>query len=167
MTRIQRDTIAYVCILVVSVALLVWLIPKYSPPYPGYGASPALVPNVAVAIMLVMAVLALLRNGFTYWWGRTRRPEESEFPDEGESSGFTQVGRIRLWHLARLVIPCALLIPALYWFDYIPVAIVFMLVIQYVIGRREPIPAVILAVAMALFMYAAMRYGFSVPLPGA
>ncbi|MGB5467211.1 MAG: hypothetical protein WBM84_14120, partial [Sedimenticolaceae bacterium] len=70
MTRIQRDTVVYICIVVASVASLIWVIPAYTPPYPGYGASPALVPNVAVGIMLVMAVLALVRNGLTYWWGR-------------------------------------------------------------------------------------------------
>ena len=72
MTRIQRDTVVYLCIVLASVAFLVWVIPNYTPAYPGYGASPALVPNVAVGIMLVMAVLALVRNGLTYWWGRTR-----------------------------------------------------------------------------------------------
>ncbi len=167
MTRIQRDTVIYICIALGSVALLISIIPAYTPPYPGYGASPALVPNVAVGIMLVMSVLALVRNGLAYWWGRTRSPEESEYPDEGESDGFSQVGKVKIWHLGRLIIPCALLIPAMDWIGYIPAGIAFMLVIQYLVGRREPIRPVILSFAVVFIIYVAMRYGFNVPVPGA
>ncbi|MGB5496871.1 MAG: tripartite tricarboxylate transporter TctB family protein, partial [Sedimenticolaceae bacterium] len=156
-----------ICIVVASVASLIWVIPAYTPPYPGYGASPALVPNVAVGIMLVMAVLALVRNGLTYWWGRTSSPEESEYPDESQSGGFSQVGRAKLWHLARFMIPCALLLPAVGWIGFLPTAFIFMLVMQYLVGRREPVRSVILAVVVVAFMYVAMRYGFNVPVPGA
>ena len=167
MTRIQRDTAVYIGIVLTCVAMLAWIIPLYSPPYPGYGASPALVPNVAVGVMLVMAILALVRNGFAWWWGRTRSAEESQYPDEAQSGGFTQVGRARLGHLARLMIPCALLIPAFDWIGFIAASLLFMLVIQFVIGRREPVKAVVLAVATVGVMYVAMRYGFNVPIPGA
>ena len=166
MTRIQRDTTVYTGIVLFCVALLTWIIPAYTPPYPGYGASPALVPNVAVGVMLVMAILALVRNGFAWWWGRTRSAEESQYPDETQS-GFTQVGRARLGHLARLMIPCALLIPAFDWIGFVAASLLFMLVIQFVIGRREPVKAVVLAVATVSVMYVVMRYGFNVPIPGA
>lgn len=167
MTRIQRDTVTYIGILLAGVVCLAWIIPTYTPAYPGYGASPALVPNVAVAIMLVMAILALVRNGLAWWWGRTQSADEREFPDEGEAGGFTQVGRVRLGHLARFMIPCALLIPGFEWLGFIPTALIFMLVIQYFVGNRKPVKAVVLAGAVVGVMYAAMRYGFNVPLPGA
>lgn len=167
MTRIQRDTIVYVCIALGSIALLIWVIPAYTPPYPGYGASPALVPNVAVGIVLVMSILALVRNGLAYRQGKARSPHESEFPDELEAEGFSQVGRIKLWHLARLIVPCAVLIPLMDWIGFVPAGIAFMMVIQYVVGRREPIRSIILSVVVVLLIYAAMRYGFKVPVPGA
>lgn len=165
MTRLQRDTVGYVVIALGSIALLAWIIPAYTPPYPGYGASPALVPNVAAGAMLVMALLALVRNVLTFWFGKTQSPDECEYPDEG-ASGFTQVGRIDLLHLARIVIPCALLIPALEWVGFVPASIAFMLLMQYLVGSREPVRAVVLSLAVVGVMYVTMRYGFSVPLPG-
>ena len=166
MTRIQRDTVVYVLITLAAIAMLLWVIPEYTPPYPGYGASPALVPNVAVGIMLVMAVLALVRNGLAWWWGRTRHPEETAYPDEAET-GFTQVGRVRLGHLLKFMVPAGLLIPAFDWIGFVPASLTFMLVVQYLVGARGPVRMVLVAAAVVGVIYAAMRYGFNVPIPGA
>lgn len=178
MTRVQRDTLGYLAIAAISVVLLAWAIPAYTPPHPGYGASPALVPNVAAAVMLVMAILALLRNALARWGGKPLDAAERDYPAAEASGGFTQVGRVRLARLLILMLPCALLVPAFAWlgaiglelgfaaFGYIAAAFVFLMVFQYILGRREPLPAVMLATAMTLVMYVAMRYVFGVPLPG-
>jgi len=80
--------------------MLTWAIPTYTPPYPGYGASPALVPNVSVGIMLVMVSLALVRIAMARFMNKPIPPEEAEFPEDlSEESGFTQVGRVKLLHL--------------------------------------------------------------------
>ena len=169
MTRIQRDTAISAAIVLACVVLLVAVIPAYTPPYPGYGASPALVPNVAASVMLVMSILALLRNVLVIWRNREIPPEELDYPGEGgnEASGFTQVGRVNLLHLARFMVPCALLVPAMNWLGFIPTAIAFMLVIQFVVGRRQPVPAILVAVSTVAVVYVAMRFGFNVPMPGA
>lgn len=169
MTRIQRDTVISAAIVLTCLGFLVWVIPAYTPPYPGYGASPALVPNVAVGVMLVMALLALLRNVLVIGWGRQIAVEEGEYPGEGGSqgSGFTQVGRVNLLHLLRFMIPCGLLVPAMGWIGFVPTGLVFMLVIQFIVGRRKPVPAILVAATTVAVIYAAMRYGFNVPIPGA
>lgn len=166
MTRIQRDTLINVCIALACLVFLIWIIPAYTPPHPGYGASPALVPNVVVGVMLVMAILALTRNLMATRWNKALSADESAYPEDGQGSGFTQVGRVNLWHLAKLMIPCALFVPAIEWFGYLPTALGFMLIIQIVIGQRRPLPAITVAVAMVAAMYVAMRYGFNVPVPG-
>ncbi|MGB5835076.1 MAG: tripartite tricarboxylate transporter TctB family protein [Thiohalocapsa sp.] len=166
MTRTQRETTTYSCIALLSVACLLWVIPAYTPPYPGYGASPALVPNVAVSIVLVMSLLELTRAGLVRWFGRTRSPEDADYPDAGDSGGFSQLGRLKLGHLARFMIPCALLIPAMDWIGFVPTSILFMLAIQYLVGSRDLIRSVVLAVVVVALMYTAMRYGFNVPVPG-
>lgn len=166
MTKTQRDNVIYVCLALGSVLFLLWIIPAYSPPYPGYGAHASLAPNVSVGIMLVVSVLALVRNALAYFLGKAVSPEESEYPEEGRSDGFSQLGRIDLWHLVRFTIVCALLVPVMEWVGFIPAGIAFMLVIQHLCGRRESVPAVIVALGAVLSLYAAMRYGFGVPLPG-
>jgi hypothetical protein len=165
-TRIQRDNVIYLCLALGSVIFLVWIIPAYSPPYPGYGASASLAPNVSVGIALAVSVLALVGNALAYFLGKALSPGESAYPEEGRSNGFSQLGRMDPWHLIRFMIPCALFVPVMEWAGFIPAAIAFMLVIQYLCGRREPLPALIVTLGAVSLVYVAMRYGFGVPLPG-
>lgn len=146
--------------------MLAWGIPNYTPPYPGYGASPALVPNVSISIILVMSVLALVRNAVSKFTGKALPPEESEFPDDEQTTGFTQVGRVELYHLLSFMVTCALLVIGIEYIGYVPAALLFMLAIQYVIGSRKIIQPIIVSVAAVAVFYVTMRYGFGVPIPG-
>ena len=147
--------------------MLTWGIPTYTPPYPGYGASPALVPNVSVGVMLFMACLSLLRIGVAVFMNKPIPAEESEFPEDiEEGAGFTQVGRVKLYHLASTVIPCVLLVVAIEYIPYIFVSIVFLMVFQYVIGVREWVQSIVVSVILTAVLYIVMRYGFGVPVPG-
>lgn len=166
MTKVQRDSISYILILGISILLLIWAIPKYTPPYPGYGASPALVPIVSVGVMAVMAILALVRNALAKYGNSPLPPEEEEFPEDAQTSGFTQVGRINLVHLASFMIPCALLVVGIDYIGYLPAAFLFMLVIQFVIGSRAVLQPVVVSIVAVALMYVTMRYGFGVPIPG-
>lgn len=165
MTRLSRDTTTYVFILIASIYMLGWIIPEQTPPYPGYGASPALVAYVAVGIIAVMAILALIRNAMAIWGNKPLSPAEGEYPEDG--SGFSQVGRVSLLHLARFLIPPILLFYGFDTIGYIATSFLFMLLLQYLVGRREIVPALVVAFATVAFMYVAMRYGFGVPVPGA
>ncbi len=168
MTRLIRDTATYVAILIASIYMIVWIIPDNTPAYPGYGASPALVPYVAVGIILAMSILALVRNALAIWGNKPLSPAEGEYPGDGESSGgFSQVGRISLPHLARFLIPAGLLFYGFDTIGYIATSIAFMLILQYLVGCRKIVPAIIVALVTVALMYAAMRYGFGVPVPGA
>ena len=166
MSRIQRDTLAYVLIVLASVLLLVWVIPKFTPPYPGYGASPALVPNVAVGIMLVMAILAIVRTVAAFRGSAPFSEEEAAYPEDGEGTGFTQVGRLNVVHLLKFMIPAALYITGINTIGYIPSAFIFLVLLQYLIGARSPVKILILSAVAVTLMYLVMRYGFGVPIPG-
>ena len=158
--------LANVVITLASVLLLVWAIPVYTPAYPGYGASPALVPVVAVGIMLVMAILAIVRTVVALKGSAPLSEEESSYPDQGKGTGFTQVGRLDIVHLAKFMIPAALLVIGIGTIGYLPSALAFLLVLQYLVGARNWIKIVLLAIITVALMYAAMRYGFGVPVPG-
>ncbi len=167
MTRIQRETIAYLLITGFCIWMLTWAIPTYTPPYPGYGASPALVPNVSVGIMLVMVSLALVRIAMARFMNKPIPPEEAEFPEDlSEESGFTQVGRVKLLHLAMIMIPSALLVVAVDYVGYMPSAFVFLMIFQFAIGSRKWIQSTVVAVVLVITLYVVMRYGFGVPVPG-
>ncbi|MEW6670442.1 MAG: tripartite tricarboxylate transporter TctB family protein [Thermodesulfobacteriota bacterium] len=159
MTLRQRDNLIYGGIALGSVAFLVWVIPAYTPPYPGYGVSASLLPNVTVGIILALSVLALIRNILSYVLIKKNKPEES--PSAVANPG----DKVYLWHLARFMIPCVLLMPAMKWAGFIPAGIAFMLLIQFLCGQRKPVTMVLVAVGLVGALFAVMRYGLGVPMP--
>jgi len=147
--------------------MLTWAIPTYTPDYPGYGASPALVANVSVSVMLFMACLSLVRIGLALYMKKPIPAEESEFPEDmEEDSGFTQVGRVNLHHLALFMVPCVLLVVAIDYIGYVPAAFAFLMILQFAIGSRKWIQSTVVAVVLVAVLYVVMRYGFGVPIPG-
>ena len=167
MTRVRRDTIGYLLIIGFCVLMLVWAIPVYTPAYPGYGAPPALVPNVAVCVMLVMALVSLLRVFLAVLLNKPIPVEETNFPGErGDGGGFTQGGRVNLKHLASIMIPCVLLLAAIDYISYVLASFAFLMVLQYLIGSRRWVQSTVVAVALVAVLYVIMRYGFGVPVPG-
>ena len=167
MTRIQRDSIAYLFVIGFSLFMLVWAIPKYTPEYPGYGASAALVPIVAVSVMLLMAAISLITIGIAAYTKKPMPIEEREFPEDLEQdNGFTQIGRVNLIQLARIMIPSILLVVAIEYIGYVFTAIAFLMIFQYVIGNRKWIQMTVLSIVLTAVLYIVMRYGFGVPVPG-
>ncbi len=167
MTRIKRDTLGYLFLIGFCILLLAWAIPTYTPAYPGYGAPPALVPITAVCVMLVMACISLVRNAIALFLNKTIPAEEREFPEDIEDGGgFTQVGRVNLFHLASIMIPCVLLLVAINYAGYAITSFAFLMILQYVIGSRKRLQPIVISVALVAALYVIMRYGFGVPVPG-
>jgi len=166
-TRIQRDSVAYLFVIGFSIIMLVWAIPEYTPAYPGYGASAALVPIVAVSIMLSMAVISLITIGISVYTNKPLPIEETEFPEDlDDESGFTQIGRVNLYQLASMMIPAVLLVIAIDYIGYELASFAFLMIFQYAIGSRNWMKSIILAVVLTAVLYIVMRYGFGVPVPG-
>ena len=113
-----------------------------------------------------MAVLAIVRTVMAVRGGAALRETESTYPDDGDNSGFTQVGRLNIVHLAKFVVPAVLFVVGINTIGYLPSALGFLLLLQYLVGARNPVTIVLLAVVVVALMYAAMRYGFGVPIPG-
>ncbi len=157
MTIRVRDNLIYGGIVLFCVVFLLWIIPAFTPAYPGYGVPGSLVPNVVVGIMLVISMLTLVGNLLAYLSKKPISPEESRHPEEEE--------KVHLWHLAKFVIPGLLLMPAMRWIGFIPAGVVFMLVIQYICGQRKPVPLVLVTVFTVGILYAVMNYVLSVPMP--
>ena len=167
MSRIKRDSIGYLVVIGFCLLMLTWGIPNYTPEYPGYGASPALVANVAVGVMLVMAIISLVRVAVAVKTNRPIPAEESEFPeDNSDDGGFTQVGRGNLKHLAGSMVPSLLLLVAIDYIGYIPASFLFLMALQFIIGSRRWLQMIVIAVLLVAALYIIMRYGFGVPVPG-
>lgn len=155
--RERRENLVYGGIALGSVVFLLWVIPAYSPPYPGYGVSASLLPNLTIGTILALSVLALVRNLLAY---SVERSKGSAVTEKTRTED-----KVHLWHLTRFMIPCALLMPAVKWVGFIPAGVVFMLAIQYLCGQRRPVTLVLVAACTVGVLYVAMRYGLSVPMP--
>lgn len=114
-----------------------------------------------------MACLSLLRIGVAVFMNKPIPAEESEFPEDMEGgAGFTQVGRVKLYHLASTMIPCVLLVVAIEYIAYMFVSFAFLMIFQYVIGNRKWVQSIVVSVSLTAVLYIVMRYGFGVPVPG-
>lgn len=161
MTVKNRDNLVSIGIALASIFILAWVIPTFTPPYPGYGVSSALLPNVVFGIILALSILALLTNVTADYMlkkegANKKLPEDREIPPEE---------RVHLWHLISFMIPCILVFPAMQWIGFIPAGLVFMVLMQFFCGQRKPLTTIIVAVAVVGLMYAAMRYGLGIPMP--
>ena len=150
MTELQRDTLAYGVVAAASAYLLIWIIPAYTPEYPGYGVPASLLPDIAAGFMLALSLLGLGQAALS-----RRKAEKSR----GRQTA------VRWRHLACFLIPCALLMPAMSLFGFLPAGIAFMVVIQIGCGQRRWLPMTLVAVAPVLLVYAIMRFGLGVPMP--
>ena len=72
MTELQRDTLAYGVVAAASAYLLIWIIPAYTPEYPGYGVPASLLPDIAAGFMLALSLLGLGRAALS--WRRPKNP---------------------------------------------------------------------------------------------
>lgn len=162
MTRRKRENLVYGGVALGSLVFLIWVIPTFTPPYPGYGVSSALLPDVVMSIILVLSLLSLVRNLLEY---RKEKRDEPATLEENRPGDIPEEDRVHLWHLARFMIPCILLMPAMRWMGFIPGGLLFMLLIQYLCGQRKPFTMALVAVGTVGLVYAAMRYGLKVPMP--
>ena len=159
MTGKRRDNLVSGGIALASLVILLWVIPTFTPPYPGYGVSSALLPNLAFGIILVLSLLSLGHGIITRFKAKTTNPHRDS-PGEIHPKD-----RVHLGHLVSFMIPCFLLMPAMKWMGFIPGGLLFMLIIQYICGQRKPVTLIIVAVCSVGAVYAAMRYGLRVPMP--
>lgn len=157
MTTKTRDNLVYGTIVLASLAFLLWVIPTYTPEYPGYGVPASMVPNVTVGGILVFSVLALAHNFISH--ARARRLGSQTVKLEG------QVDRVHLLHLLKFMLPCILLMPAMKWLGFVPGAILFMVVIQLLCNQRKPVTLILVALVPVGIIYAAMRFLLGVPMP--
>jgi len=159
MTGEKRENLVSGGVALGSLVFLIWIIPTFTPPYPGYGVSSALLPNVAFGIILALSLLSLGHNIFSHYRAKSTNSEE------GQPGDIRPEDRAHLWHLTCFMIPCVLLMPAMQWVGFIPGGLLFMLLIQYLCGQRKPVTLVLVAVLTVGLIYAAMRYGLGIPMP--
>jgi hypothetical protein len=161
MTEKTRENAVSGGIALGSLFFLLWVIPTFTPAYPGYGVSSALLPNAVVGIILALSVLQLVMGLVSQHKAKSSDADKDQLEDGEIPSG----DKIYLWHFASFMIPCILLFPALKFLTFIPGAFLFLALIQYLCGQRNIRTLVIVSACTTAVIYLAMVYGLGVPLP--
>lgn len=150
----KRNIVAYSAVIAGSIVMLAWVIPHWSPEYPGYGVPASLVPNASCGLMLLLAALGLVKE----LWALRQNRAETGAPQK-------QAAACHWLHLAKFLVPGLLLMPAAHVVGFIPAGIAFLLIVQFFCGQRRAVPLVLVSVLPVLAVYAIARYGLSVPMP--
>lgn len=162
MTLKTRDNIVSGGIALGSIFFLLWVIPTFTPPYPGYGVSSRLLPNTVIGIILALSLLSLVTGIISQYKAKSTAIEKRRPAEKDEIS---PENKVHLWHLVYFMIPCILLFPALKLIGFIPGALLFLIIMQYLCGQRNLLTILIVAICTTSVMYVAMVYGLKVPLP--
>ena len=155
MTELQRDALSYAVVALLACALVTWIIPTWSPEYPGYGVPATVMPNMAAGIMLFLAILGLGRTALV----AAKRKKAAAQGQEAKPLG------INILYLVAIFAPCFLLMKGMSLFGFVPAGIVFMGYVQIFLGQRKPLPLLLVSVLPVLALHAVMRYGLGVPMP--
>ena len=152
MVERQRNILAYSVVIVVSIVMLAWVIPTWSPEYPGYGVPATLVPDASCALMLLLAALGLSKEVWTLLRDKTNNKKP-------------QIAGCQWLHLIRSIVPGLLILPAAHVVGFIPAGIIFLLIIQFFCGQRKAVPMILVSLVPVLAIYAVARFGLNVPMP--
>lgn len=149
--------VAYGLLLGLGVALLVWVIPAFTPRPSGYGISPAALPNLLAGTITVLAVWLLIST-----WRASRMSGKAAARSRLD---LAPVGARQLLHLARFAVVLFGAFPLMELAGFFPGSVAVLVLLQYLCGQRRLIPMLVVAVAAAGLVYTAVRYALNVPLP--
>lgn len=155
MTEKMRDIYVSGGIVLGSIFFLTWVIPTFTPPYPGYGVSSALLPNIVFGLILGLSILSMSISIVSYWRKKSQHICHS----------ITEKNKVHLRHLCIFMTPCILLMPAMQWIGFIPAGLTFLVIMQYLCGQRNVLKNIIVSICTVGSIYAAMEYGLGVPMP--
>lgn len=154
MFKMAKDDYGYIFMACFSIALLVWIIPEYCPPWPGYGMRSTFMPNIIGCFILCLSLLGLLRNILK----KIKRPEKTQ-------AGESRRGIPGLQFMILFILPCIFFMPAISLIGFIPAGIIFMSLIQLLSGQKKVIPFILVATLPVLLFWVVMRYALGAPMP--
>ncbi|MBO4318255.1 MAG: tripartite tricarboxylate transporter TctB family protein [Mailhella sp.] len=143
------NILAYSFLIVFCVFAFTYIIPTWTPPYPGFGVPASYMPNALCGVICGLSVLGLLQT-------LIRKTGADK------ASGFTakMFGQFLL-----LLLPIAISMPLMQKLTFIPGAVITIALLQFFAGERRWLYLSLIPVITAVIVYAGMWYGLRLPLP--
>lgn len=141
-------TAQLVCI-ATSLALLLWVIPNFTPPYPGYGIPSTLFPNILAAIILICSCINCLRV-IVKKAGQGQKSELS-------------------WAVARkfiiFLLPVIAAMPLMSLLGFIPGGVIVIISLQLLLGECSVLRLILVPAITVTLLYLAFWHGLRILLP--
>ena len=140
--------ICYSLLLILSINLLVWIIPKYTPEWLGYGISSSALPNILATVLLFFSGGLLFKT-----W---RDKSDCSLPP---------IGVYEFIHLVKNGVVLLATFPLIKLIGFIPASILSLLALQYIAGQRKIVTMIIVAICVSIVAYGLLVHLLQVPLP--
>ena len=140
---------AYLFLMLFCLICFTYVIPVWTPPYPGYGVPASYVPSVLCGVIAALSALGLLIT-IIKKTGKDQR------------SGLTlkNFGKFLL-----LLLPIAVSMPLMQTLSFFPGSVIVIAALQFLAGERSWKRLIFVSLATAIIAYAGLWYGLHLPLP--
>lgn len=140
--------VSYAFLLLLSIALLLWLIPNFTPPSSGYGIPASALPNLLACVMLICSAFLLAQN----LMGKSEGDGPNPLP-------------VATWvHMLKYFVVLFLAFPLMSYIGFVPGSILLLAVLQYLAGQRNLILIIAISVIFSVTTYYTVMYGMDVDL---
>lgn len=140
--------LSYAFLFLLSIALLFWLIPNFTPPSSGYGIPASALPNLLASVMLICSAFLLVQTAM----------------GKGDCNGPNPLP-LPIWvHMAKYFTVLFLAFPLMSYIGFIPGSIILLATLQYFAGQRNLMLIIVISVVVSVLTYYAVMYGMDVDL---
>ncbi|MBP3730181.1 MAG: tripartite tricarboxylate transporter TctB family protein [Mailhella sp.] len=143
------NILAYLFLLLFCTVCFTYVIPNWTPPYPGFGVPASYVPSVLCGVIAALSLIGLILTFV--------RKTGSE-----KSSGLTFR---RFGHFLLLLLPIAVSMPLMKTLTFVPGSIIVIAALQIFAGERSWLRIACVSGITAVLAYAGLWYGLHLPLP--
>lgn len=153
----KSDMMTGLIFAILSLWLLIYAIPRHIDGGTGeYGMSSAMLPKIMALSMLVLSVVQigvnLVPKKNTLTSGKKDKAAEPDWPSHGI-----------FW--LKLAVFLAGYLGLLKLLGFIPASVIFLALLQYLVGQRKYFILWILAIVVPLVLYITFRHGMGIMLP--
>ena len=149
MRMYKVNIFAYSFLIAFCIFAFTYIIPVWTPEYPGFGVPASYMPNVLCGVICGLSVLGLFKTVI-----------HKEDRDKAIGITMKDFGRFLL-----ILLPIAVSMPLMQLLTFVPGAAVTIAFLQFFAGERRWLYLSVVPVITAVIVYAGLWYGLRLPLP--
>ena len=143
------NILAYLFLLLFCTFCFAYVIPNWTPPYPGFGVPASYVPSVLCGVIAVLSLIGLVLT----------------LVRKTGSGKACEMTAARFGHFLLMLLPIAFSMPLMKLLTFVPGSIVTIAALQFFAGERNWLRLTLVSVITAGLSYLGLWHGLHLPLP--